>query len=276
MKIIPHKLITEKLAALIDSCLKNVEDECVSKIALAEQSESCAPAKWALSQILANAAIAKETHSYACQDCGIAVVFARLGIDAKLEVPLEESINAAVTAGYKNARKSVADPLTRLNTETNAPAVIYIKTVPGDSLKLTYLAKGAGSENMSAIYMLTPSKGRQGIVGAVTDCVKRAGANPCPPIIVGVGVGGTMDKAAFLSKEALTRKTGAPSHDPDCAALEAEILKAINALGIGAQGLGGDNTALAVHVEKFPTHIGMLPVAVTIQCHSVRHGEVTL
>lgn len=276
MKKISHEQITEKLAALIDYSLKNVETECVNKLREAELSETSVPAKWAFSQLIENARIANQTNSYACQDCGVALIFAELGIDVKLDRPLEESINQGVISGYKNARKSIADPLTRLNTNDNSPAVVYIKTVAGDKLRLTYLAKGAGSENMSSVYMLTPSKGIDGIVNAVSDCVKKAGANPCPPLVVGVGIGGTMDKAAVLSKYALTRKTGQLSADEKIARLENELLEKINALNIGAQGLGGKTTALSVAVETFPTHIGMLPVAVTLQCHSVRHGSIEL
>ncbi len=276
MKKITHEQIVQKLAELIDYSLKNIETECVNKLREAYSTETEKSAKWALAQLSENARIASETNSYACQDCGVAVIFAELGIDAQLDRPLEESIDAGVVLGYKNARKSVADPISRLNTNNNAPAVVYVKTVLGDKLKLTYLAKGAGSENMSAIYMLTPSKGTDGIISSVIDCVKKAGANPCPPLVVGVGIGGTMDKAAVLSKYALVRKTGDPSPNEQIAELENKILDEINALNIGAQGLGGKTTALSVAIETFPTHIGMLPVAITLQCHSVRHGSVEL
>lgn len=276
MKIIENDKIVSATAELIDHALKNVEQNTCALISKALGMETSEPAKWALEQILCNADLAAKTCSYACQDCGLALVFVELGIGVQLTRPIEDSVNEGVILGYKNARKSACDPLSRTNTGNNAPAVIYVKTVSGDSLRISYLAKGAGSENMSRIYMLTPSKGRQGIIDSVVDCVKIAGANPCPPLVIGVGVGGTMDKAAVISKVALLRETGAPSANPDCAALERDILERVNQLGIGAQGLGGLTTALAVHVESYPTHIGMLPVAVTVQCHSVRHGSVLL
>lgn len=169
--------------------------------------------------------------------------------------------------GYETARKSVADPLTRLNTHTNTPAIIHYELVQGDKLTVHYLAKGAGSENMSRVYMLTPSKGEQGIIDAAVDCVTRAGSSPCPPIILGVGIGGTMEVCALLSKLALI---GGKTQRADEKALQEKILAAVNATGIGAQGFGGDITALAVHVKTAPTHIGMLPVGITVQCHSDR------
>ena len=276
MKTVTKQQIAEKLAALIDSKLKNVEQNTCSLLSAALERETSEPAKWAISTIIENAEVAAKTGSYACQDCGLALVFVELGIEVKLDAPIEESVNLGVTMGYKNARKSVCGALSRANTQTNAPAIVHISTVPGDKLTISYLAKGAGSENMSKVYMLTPSKGKQGIIDCVTDCVKSAGANPCPPLVIGVGVGGTMDKAAVISKSALLRPTGESSADPDCAELERQILTSVNALKIGAQGLGGETTALAVHVESYPTHIGMLPVAVTIQCHSVRHGRIEL
>lgn len=276
MKSISREDIASALAALIENGLCSVEKKTLALLRRARDAETGEAPLWALDSILDNARVADENRCFACQDCGLAVVFATLGRDVRLDSPLEDSINEGVRRGYRNARKSAAHPLTRLNTGDNTPAVVYTSVVDGDSLTLEWLAKGAGSENMSAVYMLTPSKGRDGIIDAVVDCVRRAGANPCPPLVLGVGVGGTMDKAAQLSKRALLRETGSPSPDPDCAALEAEILARVNALGIGAQGLGGNATALAVHLETFPTHIGMLPVAVTVQCHSVRHGAIVL
>ena len=276
MKLITSESISAALAELIDKTLRSLEPATINLIDAARKTETSPAASWALDKIAENADIVAARHCYACQDCGLALVFARVGIDAKLDAPLEKSINEGVRRGYKNARKSVADPLTRLNTGDNTPAVIYTETTEGDELELAFLAKGAGSENMSGLYMLTPSKGRDGIINAVLDRVKTAGANPCPPIIVGVGIGGTADKAMILSKKALLRETGEKNPSSDVGALESEILEKINALGIGAQGLGGKTTALAVAVETFPTHIGMLPVAVTIQCHSVRHGKIRL
>lgn len=268
--------ITEKLAAGIDHALKCVDGDVIGLLRAALERETNDRARWALGQIIENDIIAADTGCYACQDTGVAMLFVSVGQDAAFDGNLEDALNAGVRLGYTNARKSIAHPLTRENTKDNTPAVIYYDIVPGSGIEVQYLAKGAGSENMGGIEMLTPSKGRGGIIDAVCRIVKKAGANPCPPIIVGVGVGGTMDKAALLSKRALTRKAGQPSADAAAAALEKDILDAVNALGIGAQGFGGNNTALYAAVEMFPTHIGMLPVAVTIQCHSARHCHIIL
>lgn len=276
MKEYGFEQIATALSTLIDQKLRAVEPQTMDLLRSALLREDNDYAKWAIDTIVKNGEKAKEQNCYACQDCGVAIIFAFLGRDAKLTCSLECAINEGVRRGYKDARKSVACPLTRLNTGDNTPAVIYTEIVEGDGLTLSYLAKGAGSENMSQVYMLTPSKGEDGVVKAVVDCVTTAGANPCPPLVLGVGIGGTMDKACVLSKKALLRETGTPSKDERVAFLERRILDAVNETGIGAQGLGGKTTALAVHIETFPTHIGMLPVAVTVQCHSVRHGSVTL
>lgn len=276
MKVYRFEQIAEALNGLIHEKLRTVEPETVELLRAALARESSPSARWALEAIIENALIAKKDACFACQDCGLALIFVKLGRDARLECNLEDAVNEGVRRGYHDARKSCSHPLTRLNTGDNSPAVIYTELTEGDGLELSYLAKGAGSENMSAVYMLTPSKGEDGIVAACVDCVKKAGANPCPPVILGVGIGGTMDKAAVLSKKALLRSTGTPSQDERVRALEERILREVNALGIGAQGLGGDTTALAVAIEAYPTHIGMLPVAVTVQCHSVRHGKLVL
>lgn len=276
MKTYDFDYVADALGRMIDEKLRRVEKGATERIRACAAAETQPAPKWALDCILDNAAAAEKQNCFACQDCGLALVFAEVGRDARLGFDLSAAINEGVRRGYRDARKSCADPLSRKNTGDNTPAIIYTEFTEGDGLRLSWLAKGAGSENMSAVYMLTPSKGRRGIIDAATDCVKRAGANPCPPIILGIGVGGTMDKAAVISKKALLRETGAPHPDPDIAALEREILEKVNALGIGAMGLGGGATALAVHVETFPTHIGMLPVAITVQCHSVRHGSVEL
>ncbi len=268
--------ISNALSALIDETLKKIEPATLKLINAALEKENGELAKWALGAIASNACVAEKEKCYACQDCGVAIVFAKVGRLANLECDLTEAINDGVKKGYRDARKSVACPLSRKNTQDNTPAVIYTEIVEGDKIELSFLAKGAGSENMSAVYMLTPSKGEDGIINSVVDCVKRAGANPCPPIILGVGIGGTMDKAAQLSKVALLRETGTPNNDEAVAELEKKILTAVNETGIGAQGLGGNTTALAVHIETYPTHIGMLPVAVTVQCHAVRHGTIVL
>lgn len=266
--------ITEKLARGIDASLKRVDCRVVDLLRTARAEETNRRAVWALDQILENDEIAERTDSYPCQDTGVAMLFVTVGTDARFDGDLAAALEEGVRRGYAQARKSIAHPLTRINTQDNTPAVIYYDAVSGDGLKVTFLAKGAGSENMGGVRMLTPSKGRQGIIDAVVNIVGEAGANPCPPILLGVGIGGTMDKACVLSKRALLRPCGEPHPDPLVASLEADILSAVNALGIGAQGLGGNHTALACAAEIFPTHIGMLPVAVTVQCHSVRHTEI--
>lgn len=267
--------ITKKLAAGIDAALKKVDPDVVRLLEKARAEEDNERAAWALDQIIENDRVAECTDSYPCQDTGVAMLFVTVGQDAAFDGSLEEALQEGVRRGYAEARKSIAHPLTRLNTGDNTPAVVYYELVPGAGLDVKFLAKGAGSENMGGVRMLTPSKGRAGIISAVTEIVREAGANPCPPILLGVGVGGTMDKAALLSKKALLRRSGEPSADAETAALERDILEAVNALGIGAQGLGGRHNALACAAETAYTHIGMLPVAVTVQCHSVRHAHMT-
>lgn len=276
MKNLTFEQIADALSELIREKLCSVEPQTVELLRQAAAKERGDAAKWALNTIIENAEIARKNRCFACQDCGLALVFVTLGNEVKLDFDLNDAINEGVRRGYRDARKSAAHPLTRLNTGDNTPAVIHTELTSGDGLTIEWLAKGAGSENMSAVYMLTPSKGEEGIINSVVDCVSKAGANPCPPIILGVGVGGTMDKAAVLSKRALLRTTGESSPDERTAKLERETLERVNDLNIGAQGLGGDTTCLAVHMETFPTHIGMLPVAVTVQCHSVRHGKIEL
>ena len=233
-----------------------------------------------IQQLLKNAEIAADEGVPMCQDTGFAVVFVELGQDAHIEGgSFEEAINEGVRQGYTGGylRKSiVGHPLKRVNTGDNTPAVIHLKLVPGDKMKITVAPKGGGSENMSAVKMLKPAEGVEGVKKFVLETVKTAGPNPCPPIIVGVGIGGTMEKAVLIAKEALLRPAGFPSVAPDIAKLEQELLEDVNALGIGPQGLGGCHTALAVHVEIYPAHIASLPVAVNINCHASRHKEAIL
>lgn len=227
-----------------------------------------------------NAKIAKEELVPMCQDCGFAVIFVELGQEVHIRGGgLEEAINEGVRQGYKEGylRKSIlSDPIMRANTGDNTPAVVHVQVVPGDKLKLIVAPKGGGSENMSGVKMLKPSDGIEGVKNFVIQRVKEAGSNPCPPIVVGVGIGGTFEVAALISKKALLRPLGEPSPDPEAAALEKELLSRVNNLGIGPQGLGGRTTALAVHVEKYPCHIASLPVAVNINCHAARHKEAVL
>jgi len=234
-----------------------------------------------LAQILENARVAPADGLPLCQDTGLTVVFCELGQGARVTGgDLGRAIAEGVRRGYRegNLRQSVVErPFSaRANTGDNTPPVIHYAIVPGDRLRLIVAPKGGGSENMSALCMLTPAAGREGVIGAVVDCVDRAGANPCPPVIVGVGIGGSAEYAGLLAKRALLRPVGQPSPDAETAALEAEILARVNDLGIGPAGLGGLWTALAVHVETYPCHIASLPVAVNLQCHSARHKEAVL
>ncbi len=230
-------------------------------------------------QLLENARITQEQRIPMCQDCGLAVVFAELGQDVHLvggsfEMAIHEGVRQGYGEGY--LRKSLCHPLSRANTGDNTPAVIHTEIVAGEELRLTVVPKGGGSENMSRVHMLKPAEGWAGIKEKVVTTVREAGPNPCPPIIVGVGIGGTFERAALLSKKALLRELGLPHADPELAKLERELLLAINDLGIGPQGLGGRITALAVNMLMQPCHIASLPVAVNIQCHASRHVEVVL
>jgi fumarate hydratase subunit alpha len=229
--------------------------------------------------LLENARIALEERIPMCQDCGLAVIFAEVGQDVHLVGgDFEQAIQEGVRQGYVEGhlRKSLCHPLTRANTGDNTPAVIYTEIVPGDRLKLTVVPKGGGSENMSRLYMLKPAEGLTGIKMHVLLTVEEAGPNPCPPIIVGVGIGGTFERAALLAKKSLLRELGQANPDPEVAELERQLLEEINHLGIGPSGLGGRITAMAVHVLMQPCHIASLPVAVNIQCHASRHKEVVL
>ena len=236
--------------------------------------ESWPQAREILEQIMDNYKIAESEARPICQDTGLACVFVNVGQEVQIEGNLTEAIHEGVRRGYGEGylRKSVVkDPLNRVNTGDNTPAMIYYDIVPGDKLEITVAPKGAGSENMSRIAMLKPSDGLQGVKDFILQTVKEAGPNPCPPIVVGVGVGGTFDKAAFLAKKALIRSLDERNSDPFWAKLEIELLEKINELGIGPQGFGGKTTALCVNVEQFPTHIASLPVAVNINCHVTRH-----
>ncbi len=251
----------------------------LAALARGEEAEESPAGREVFRQLLINARIAAQERIPLCQDCGVAVVFVELGqevqlVGGELEAAIQEGVRQGYGEGY--LRKSLCHPLTRQNTGDNTPAVIHTRVVPGDRLKLTVVPKGAGSENMSRLYMLKPAESVAGVKEKVVATVNEAGPNPCPPVIVGVGIGGTMEQAALLAKQALLRELGAPNPDPELAALEQELLQAINDLGIGPQGLGGRLTALAVHILLQPCHIASLPVAVNIQCHASRHKEVVL
>lgn len=239
------------------------------------KSETGEVAQSMLCDILKNADIADSENMPICQDTGMAIVFLKIGQDLHItDGSLYEAVNEGVRRGYRDGylRKSVvADPIRRGNTGDNTPAIIHTEIVDGDSLDITVVPKGFGSENMSAIKMCKPSEGAEGIVNFVVDTVKAAGSNPCPPIVVGVGIGGSFEKAALLAKTALTREVDSENPDPYYADMERELLDKINALNIGPQGLGGATTALGVNIETYPTHIAGMPCAVNISCHVTRH-----
>ncbi len=243
------------------------------------QDESSPVGKEILNQLIENARLAREEHVPICQDTGLAVIFLEVGQEVHLAGgDLKEAVNQGVREGYGEGylRKSSCHPFTRANTGDNTPAVIYIDIVPGDQVKVMVVPKGGGSENMSRLFMLPPSAGLAGIKERVLETVKEAGPNPCPPTIIGVGIGGTFEQAALQAKKSLLRPLGTPNPDPELDGLEKELLAAINKLGIGPQGLGGRTTSLGVHVRLLPCHIASLPVAVNVQCHASRHKEAVI
>lgn len=278
MKEINVAQITDAVKKLCIDANLYLNDDVRNKIKEAEEKETWPMAKGILGKILTNIDIAKNEERPACQDTGMACVFVEMGQDVHVSGgSIEDAINEGVRQGYTEGylRKSVVkDPLDRVNTKDNTPAVLYYNIVPGDKLKITVAPKGFGSENMSQLKMLKPSDGLAGVKEFILKVVKEAGPNPCPPIVVGVGVGGTFDRAANLAKKALMRPLDERNTNPFYAELEQELLKEVNALGIGPQGFGGLTTALAVNIEYFPTHIAGLPVAVNINCHVTRHAEI--
>ena len=280
MRVIPANQISDTVASLCMEANYELGDDVYQALKEGAENEESPIGREIFSQLVENAEIARAEQVPMCQDTGFAVVFVELGQDVHITGGLlQDAINAGVAKGYTEGylRKSiVGHPLERKNTGNNTPAVIHTEIVPGDRLKILIAPKGGGSENMSGVRMLKPSDGVEGVKKFVVELVKAGGSNPCPPIIVGVGIGGTMDKAAVLSKKALLRKIGEHSPNPADAELEKELLKLVNDTGVGPAGLGGRTTALAVNVETFPCHIASLPVAVTIQCHAARHKEAVL
>ncbi|HDY67988.1 hypothetical protein LCGC14_1572550 [marine sediment metagenome] len=258
----------------------NLGEDLITSLKNALEKEESPLGKEVIMQILENAEIGRKEHVPVCQDTGYAVVFIEIGQGVQIVGDsLQKAINEGVRRGYKNGylRKSIViDPLDRVNTGDNTPAVIHTEIVQGDSLKITFIAKGGGCENMSRTAMLTPVQGRDGVINFVVETVNKAGANPCPPVIVGVGLGGTFEYASLLSKKAILRPVGSHNKDDSIARLEDELLEKINKLGIGPQGFGGRITALAVHVESYPCHIASLPVAVNIECHSHRPKSIII
>lgn len=279
MRNIDAKVIEDTVARLCIEANLRLPPDVINAIERAEKAEPWDGAKRILSLLGDNVRIASEKTLPVCQDTGMACVFVELGQDVHIEGDFEQAVNNGVRRGYGEGylRKSVVcDPLRRVNTGDNTPALVTVKLTRGDKMRITVMPKGFGSENMSALKMLKPADGVEGVKSFVIDTVEKAGANPCPPIIVGVGIGGSFDKAACLAKHALLRPVNEPNPDEYYAALERELLDKINALGIGPQGFGGKTTALAVLIEAMPTHVAGLPVAVNISCHATRRASASL
>ena len=279
MRNIDAKQIEDTVARLCIEANLRLPDDVISAMERAENEEPWNGARRILSLLGDNVRIAAEKTLPVCQDTGMACVFLELGQDVHIDGDLDEAINNGVRRGYGEGclRKSVVcDPLRRVNTGDNTPALLSVRLTRGDGLRITVMPKGFGSENMSALKMLKPADGVEGVKSFVLETVEKAGANPCPPIIVGVGIGGSFDKAAYLAKHALLRPLDEPNPDEYYAALEKELLEEINALGIGPQGFGGKTTALAVLIESMPTHVAGLPVAVNISCHATRRKSASL
>jgi len=279
MREISYNQIAEATEAMCISACCSLDQMSKACIRSAYENEQSPVGKDILTQIINNIEIAEREHMPLCQDTGMAVFFVELGQEVHITGGLlTDAINEGVRRGYENGylRKSVLSPLTRINTGDNTPAVIHIELVKGDQLKLSFAPKGFGSENMSQLKMLKPAQGVEGIKDFVLQAVLDAGGNPCPPIVLGIGIGGTMEHCCYLAKKALLRPTNFPHADTAIAELEAELLALINQTGIGPQGLGGKITALAVHIESSPTHIAGLPVAINFQCHVTRHCQRVL
>ena len=279
MREINVQLITEKVRDLCMMANTDLGEDVLQAIDRAVEIEESPLGIEILKELKENARIAREENVPICQDTGFAVVFVELGQDVHLVGGnLNEAIDEGVRQGYRDGylRKSICHPFTRANTGDNTPAIIHTETVPGDKVRITVAPKGGGSENMSRVTMLTPSDGIEGIKRFVVQRVKESGSNPCPPTIVGVGIGGTLEQAGLLAKKSLLRVLGTKNPDPALDQLESEILTEINRLGIGPQGLGGRTTSLAVHILMMPCHIASLPLAVNIQCHAQRHRETTI
>jgi fumarate hydratase subunit alpha len=279
MRTISAQTIIDKVAEMCISANRDLPADVMASFKKGQEEEKGPAAKEIFRQLIENAELSKETGLPLCQDCGLAVFFVEMGEDVKVEgMGLRQAIDEGMTKGYKEGylRKSSCDPFTRKNTGDNSPSIIHFDLVPGDKLKIWMMAKGGGSENMSRVMMLSPANGWKGIRDFVINRVAEAGPNPCPPILVGVGIGGNFELAAINSKKALLRDIDDKHPDPEVAKLEEELLTAVNKLGIGPMGLGGQNTCLAVKIAVAPCHLASLPLAVNIQCHSARHKEVVL
>lgn len=279
MREISASQITETVKKLCMDANLYLGEDVLAAFDRAEKMEESTVGKEIFQQLKENARIARDEKVALCQDTGLAVVFVELGQEVHIVGgEFNAAINEGVKQGYQEGylRKSACHCFSRANTKDNTPAIIHLEIVPGDKLKITVAPKGGGSENMSTVTMLTPSDGIEGIKNRVVEWVKQAGSNPCPPVVVGVGIGGTFEQTALIAKRALLRPLGQKNPDPQLAALEEEILTRVNNLGIGPQGLGGRITALAVHVEMIPCHIASFPLAVNINCHAHRHKEAII
>jgi fumarate hydratase subunit alpha len=281
MREIKAEKITETIARLCQQTNYELGDDVLAALERAEQAEESPLGRAILRELLENAQIAREGVFPLCQDCGTAVVFLDVGQDVhivggQLQDAVDEGVRQGYTKGY--LRKSmVGQPFTaRINTGDNTPAMLHTEIVPGDQLRIMVMAKGGGAENMSRLAMLKPAQGREGIIETVVNAVDEAGGMPCPPLIIGLGIGGTAEMAMLQAKRSLLRTVGQPSPDPELAELERDLLERINDLGIGPMGLGGRTTALAVHAVAMPAHIASLPLAVNLQCHSTRHRGAVL
>ena len=281
MREIKASAITKTVARLCQEANFALGEDVLSALKQARETEQSPLGREVLSQLIENARIAKEERLPLCQDCGTAVVLLEIGQETHitggdLYAAVQEGVRQGYTEGYLR-KAMVSQPFSaRINTKDNTPPVIHAEIVPGDRLKIAVMPKGGGAENMSKLAMLMPNDSRQGIIDLVVRTVDEAGGNSCPPLIIGLGIGGTAEKAMLMAKKALLRKVAQPNPDPEIAQLEKEVLARVNALGIGPMGFGGSTTALAVHAEVMPTHIVSLPVAVNLQCHSARHKEAIL
>jgi fumarate hydratase subunit alpha len=273
--------VTQAVSKLFQEACRFLSEDVAAALEKARRDEESPAAAQVLQSILDNARVAAKEQIPLCQDTGVAVVFLQVGQDLHvIGGDLDTAVNNGVRLGYGEGflRKSMVNQpyAARLNTQDNTPAVIHTEIVPGDRLTIIAMPKGGGAENMTRLKMLTPAEGRKGVADFVVQTVEQSGSNPCPPVIVGVGIGGSAEKALLLAKKALLRPVGMPSPDAEAALLEQDVLRRVNQLGIGPMGYGGRTTALAVHVEVFPSHIASLPVAVNLQCHSARHKEIVL
>ena len=281
MRTIEAAQITEAIAKLAVDANYYLTSDVFDALVSGQEKEESPLGKDILGQIIKNACIARDEDRPICQDTGMSVIFMEIGQDVHITGgDLEDAVNAGVAKGYTEGylRKSiVGEPMfNRVNTKNNTPAMLHLSIVPGDKIKIVFAPKGGGSENMSTLKMFKPSDGVEAVKKFVLDTIIAAGSNPCPPIVIGIGVGGTMEKAAILSKKALARPLTVRNAHPDYATLEQELLELVNNSGIGPQGLGGRVTALAVNIEYYPTHIACMPVAININCHATRHAEIEL